>query len=102
MTGDSIKPMASPINVMAMNIIHTLCALNSSSQAMANGMFTTIMAHFRPSESKRIDDWNFSFVKINIKFYIGSAVVQPVINADKRLPNGSQTYTRLPNVSVCV
>lgn len=69
-TGDSINPIASPMSVIARKIIQTSFALYSSSQAIANGMLTTIIAHFRPNES--------------------------VINADKIDPNGSQTYTKLP------
>lgn len=51
MTGDSINPIASPMSVIATNIIQTSFALYNSSQAIANGMLTTIIAHFRPNES---------------------------------------------------
>lgn len=51
MTGDCMRPTASPIRLLAMKISQTVVELYIINQAIANGTLTAIMDRFRPKES---------------------------------------------------
>ena len=86
-----MSPTPSPNKMTETKICQTLPAVYIKSQAVTSGMFTNIIARFRPRESigKRVEI--LKTVKIE-KFHNES----PVISADKTQPSGSQMYAMLP------
>lgn len=103
-TGLSINPIASPISAIATNIIQTSLALNSSSQAIANGILTTIIAHFRPNESIQTTTVQMKFNYVNTRTlflpYLWSMPIRSIRTAHKHT-QGFQSM-RIEPVSMLV
>lgn len=90
-----MSPTPRPNKMFPTKICQTLSAVYIKSQAVTSGMFTNIIARFRPSESISKTNENVKIIKI--KLFHNEL---PVIIADKTQPSGSQTYAMLPVILV--